>query len=258
MTSAGAALAAVRARLGESLVALDFDGSLAPIVARPEDARPVAGAVAALAALAPRVRRLAVVTGRPAASVVRLGGLDAVPGLVVCGHYGLERWSAGRLASPPVAPGVDLVRRELPPLPDGAMVEDKEHSLVVHTRGTADPDGELAALHAPLAALAARAGLELVPGRYVWELRPPGVDKGGALRALADEVRPGAVLVAGDDLGDLPLFTAAAGLGLPAVRVAVLSEGADPRVAAAADLAVDGPAALVSLLQDLGRGAAGR
>jgi trehalose 6-phosphate phosphatase len=207
--------------------------------------------VDALTSLAPRVRRLAVVTGRPATVVVDLGGLAAVPGLVVCGHYGLERWAAGELTSPPVAPGIEVVRRDLPPLPDGATVEDKQHSIVVHTRGTADPSGDLAALAEPLTMLAGRADLELVGGRYVWELRPPGVDKGGALRSLAAEVDPGAVLVAGDDLGDLPLFAAAAGLGIPAARVAVRGAGADPRVAAAADLTVDGPEALVDLLAGL-------
>jgi trehalose 6-phosphate phosphatase len=241
----------VRARLGAALVALDFDGTLAPIVARPEDARPAPGVVDALTALAPRIRRLAVVTGRPASAVVDLGGLAGVPGLVVYGHYGLERWTAGELTSPPVAAGVEVVRRDLPPLPDGATVEDKHHSIVVHTRGTADPAGDLAALEKPLAALAARADLELVGGRFVWELRPPGIDKGGALRSLAADVGPGAVLVAGDDLGDLPLFAAATALGVPAVRVAVLGAGADPRVAAAADLTVDGPAALVELLAAL-------
>lgn len=241
----------MRARLGEALIALDFDGTLAPIVARPEDARPAPGVVEALTSLAPWVRTLAVVTGRPATAVLDLGGLADVPGLVVYGHYGLERWTAGELSSPPVAAGVAVVRRDLPPLPDGATVEDKHHSIVVHTRGTADPAGHLAALEEPLAALAGRADLELVGGRFVWELRPPGIDKGGALRALAAEVDPGAVLVAGDDLGDLPLFAAAVGLGVPAARVAVLGAGADPRVAAAADLTVDGPEALVGLLAGL-------
>lgn len=241
----------VRSRLADALVALDFDGTLAPIVARPEDARPAPGVLDALVALAPRVRRLAIVTGRPATSVVGMGGLEAVPDLVVCGHYGLERWFGGALTSPPPAAGVDVVRRELPPLPPGATVEDKHHSIVVHTRGTADPAGDLAELEAPLRRLADRTGLEVVGGRYVWELRPPGVDKGGALRSLAADVAPGAVLVAGDDLGDLPMFAAAGDLGVPAVRVAVRSAGADPRVAAAADVAVDGPEAFARLLADL-------
>ncbi len=241
----------VRRHLADALIAVDFDGTLSAIEARPEDARPVPGAVDALVAVASRCRRLAVITGRPAAVVVELGGLDVVPGLVVLGHYGLQRWSEGELTTPAPVEGIAVARAGMPPLPDGARLEDKDHSLVVHTRGAADPDAAYAMLEAPLRALAQVAGLDLDPGRYVWELRPPGVDKGSALRALAASLSPAAVLVAGDDLGDLPMFAAASTLGVPCARVAVRSAGADPAVAAAADLTVDGPAALVALLTSL-------
>jgi len=84
----------------------------------------------------------------------------------------------------------------------------------------------------------------------VLELRPPGFDKGGVLRRLADERRPGAVLFAGDDVGDLPGFAAVEqlrGAGTPGLTVASASaEAAD--VAEAADIAVDGPAGVVALL----------
>lgn len=244
-------LADVRSLLAGALVALDFDGSLAPIVDRPEDARAAPGVVEMLASLVSRCRRLAIVTGRPAETVVRLGGLAAVPGLVVYGHYGLQRWTGGRLVSPPPVPGVARARVRLPDLPDGAALEDKTHSLVVHLRGCADPADATAAVREPLARLASEVGLELVGGRYVWELRPPGVDKGGALRALAADVTPAAVLVAGDDVGDLPMFEAATSLGVPYARIAVLGPDTDPSVAAAADLTVPDPAALVALLASL-------
>ena len=244
-------LESIRAHLATALVALDFDGTLAPIVPRPADAAPAAGAVAALRELAPRVRRLAIVTGRPAEVVVRLGELATVPGLVVYGHYGLQRWAGGTLHSPPPEPGVNRARALLPALPDGATLEDKQHSLVVHLRGTRDPAAATVAVRAPLAAVAAAAGLEIVAGRYVWELRPGGVDKGSALRALAADCQPGAVLVAGDDVGDLPLFAAAGALGVPCVRVAVLGADADPSVARAADMTVPDPAGLVAVLRRL-------
>lgn len=249
----GDPLAAVRPVLDRTLVALDFDGTLAPIVRRPEDARAEPGAVPALHRLAGRVGLLAVVTGRPADTVVQLGGLGDVPGLVVLGHYGLQRWSAGRTSSPEPVPGVARARAALAPLlPPAAAVENKVHSVVVHTRNCPDPAAAHAALAGPLRELAGRSGLEVVPGRYVWELRPPGTDKGGALRQLAASGTFAAVLVAGDDLGDLPMFAAAAGLGLPAVRIAVLGPDAPPEVAAAADVAVAGPGALVRLLAELG------
>ncbi|HEV7207766.1 MAG TPA: trehalose-phosphatase [Mycobacteriales bacterium] len=245
-------LEALRPLLAETLVALDFDGTLAPIVARPQDARPAPGAVTMLTTLAGRVRQLAIVTGRPAEAVVELGRLRHVPGLVVLGHYGLQRWSGGVVTTPEPVPGVAAARAALPALlPAGASIEDKVHSVVVHTRGHAEPESAQRQLAAPLAELASRYGLELVRGRYVWELRPPGTDKGDALRQLARPLHPRAVLVAGDDLGDLPMFAAAADLGVPAVRVAVVSADAPPQVADAADHVVAGPAALIALLTEL-------
>jgi len=121
----------------------------------------------------------------------------------------------------------------------------------VHVRRTADPDAAYAALRAPLTALAADLGLELVGGRYVWELRPPGVDKGQAFTALVAERDPAAVLIAGDDLGDLPVFHAARALAVPSVCVAVTGADAPEAVAVAADLTVADPPALLAVLRSL-------
>ena len=57
---------------------------------------------------------LAVITGRPAAEAVELGGFDEVPGLIVLGHYGLERWQDGALTAPAAPPGVAAARERLP------------------------------------------------------------------------------------------------------------------------------------------------
>src|SRR5689334_2313631 len=112
----GDAVAALLAEPARALLALDFDGTLAPIVPRPEDARPAAGAIAVLTRLAGAVGALAVVSGRPADEVVRLGELAAVPGLRVVGHYGLQRWRDGILVTPDPAPGVAMARERLPQL----------------------------------------------------------------------------------------------------------------------------------------------
>ena len=250
-----AGLAALLADPGRALVAVDYDGTLAPVVARPEDAVPAPGAVEALAALAPRVGRLALVTGRPADVVVRLGGLDAVPGLEVLGQYGAQRWSGGALQTPAALPGVATVRAALPELVagEGASVEDKGISLVVHTRTAPDPVGALARLEGPVGELAAGAGLELHPGRLVLELRPPGFDKGGALLSLC-EPRPSAVVFAGDDRGDLPAFDAVDRLradGVPGLLVCSGSDEGPAELRERADLVVDGPAGVVELLRGL-------
>ncbi|HVE73719.1 MAG TPA: trehalose-phosphatase, partial [Mycobacteriales bacterium] len=141
------------------MVALDYDGTLAPIVARPELAEPEVGAVAALTHLAARTR-VALLTGRPAQQVVDLAGLAQVPGLIVLGQYGAERWEAGRLTTSPALSGVRALREQLPPLVGAAELEDKGSALVVHTRNTPDPVGEQQRLLAPLTALASSAGLE--------------------------------------------------------------------------------------------------
>jgi trehalose 6-phosphate phosphatase len=258
-----AGLAALLAEPARAVVALDYDGTLSPIVDRPEDAVPAPGALAALARVARTVGAVVLITGRPAREVVALAGLDQAPGLSslqVLGQYGLQRWDArtGRFSSPEALPGVDLARRRLPELlagaPDGVAVEDKEQALVVHFRRAADPDGALAALRGPLEALAADVGLEPHPGRRVLELRPPGHDKGGALRDLLTARDARSVLFAGDDVGDLPAYDAVDEVrtaGIPGVLVCSRS----PEVIALeerADLVVDGPQGVVDLLNRLG------
>ncbi len=245
----------LRADPSRAVVALDYDGTLAPVVERPSDAVPAPGAVEALRALAPRVRTLALVTGRPADVVVGLGGLAGVPGLVVLGQYGAQRWSDGRVTSPPPLRGVDLLRRELPPLlaAEGAQLEDKGLALVVHTRPSPDPAGALERLTGPLRERAAALGLEVHTGRLVLELRPPGFDKRGALLSLCDP-RPSAVLFAGDDVGDLPAFDAVDELraqGVAGVTVCSASDEGPVQLRERADLVVDGPAGVVALLAGL-------
>ena len=250
MTADG--LAALRADPGSAVVALDYDGTLAPVVARPSEAVAAPGAVEVLRLLAPRVRTLALVTGRPADVVVELGGLGEVPGLVVLGQYGAQRWADGEVTSPEPLPGLDALRRDLPPLlaAEGAELEDKGLSLVVHTRPSPDPLGALERLAGPVAERALAHGLEVHPGRLVLELRPPGYDKRGALLSLCDP-RPSAVLFAGDDLGDLPAFDAVDELradGVPGVLVCSASDEGPPQLRERADVVVDGPAGVVELL----------
>jgi len=187
---------------------------------------------------------------------VELGGLAGIPGLIVIGHHGWERWEDGELASPPPPPQVARARERLPGAlaeagaPDGTWIEDKSHALVVHTRRTADPEAALALLAEPLADFADQTGLDSKPGRLVIELRARGVDKGTAITTLAAERDPAAVLFAGDDLGDIPAFEAVHALrdtGRAGVAVCSAS-GEVTALAAHADLVVDGPAGITALL----------
>ncbi|MEV6973927.1 trehalose-phosphatase [Kitasatospora sp. NPDC093806] len=273
LTDAGReGLAALLAAPRDAVIALDFDGTLAPIVPDPSRARAHPGVAPALRGLVPHVGAVAVVTGRPAALAVEYGGLAGLGGLVVLGHYGAERWEDGELTAPPPHPGVAAARAALPAVlaaagaPDGTWVEDKGRSVAVHTRRTAEPVAAFELLREPVAELAAGHGLVVEPGRLVLELRPPGVDKGAALEGLLRERGARSVLYAGDDLGDVAAFAAVEklrGRGLAGLLVCSGPAGgaaADAPVrelADRADLVVPGPAGVVELLSALGEAVAG-
>lgn len=257
-------LAAILARPGRAVLAFDFDGTLAPIVPDPEQARAHPDAVPALAVLAPKVASVAVVTGRPAGVAVRHGGFAGVPGLehlVVLGHYGAERWDAvtGTVTAPPPHPGVAAVRAELPGVLDragawqGTWIEEKGRAVAVHTRRASDPRAAFDALREPLTDLATRHGLVVEPGRMVLELRPPGMDKGVALREYVREIGAESVAYAGDDLGDLPAFAAVDKFRSEGVPGLLVCSGSNEvaELADRADLVVDGPAGVVRLLASL-------
>jgi trehalose 6-phosphate phosphatase len=255
-----AGLAALLREPARALIALDFDGTLSPIVADPGAARAHPGAAPALRRLGPVIGTLAVITGRPAAVAVELGGFADIPGLIVLGHYGWERWQDGTLSSPPSSPAVAAARAELPAVlagagaPPGTWTEDKGNAVAVHTRRAADPQGALEALRGPLTALATRTGLTVEPGRLVIELRPRGTDKGVALKTLIAERSPHSVMFCGDDLGDAPAFGVVRGLrasGIPGLTVCSGSAETAAELTAAADLVVDGPDGVIALLDGL-------
>ena len=248
----------------EVLVGLDFDGTLSPIVDDPDRAVIHPDGPRVLAALAPRVRAVVVVTGRPARQVVDLGELDKVADalpdgtrLVVMGQYGNERWDAAsrEYTSPEPPAGLQAFRDELPRLlaaehAEDAHVEEKGLAVAVHTRRLPDPGAAFARLEEALADAAERHGLSLEPGRMVLEVRAPGMHKGIALETAVEEHGAGGVLFAGDDLGDLEAFEAVRTLrdgGMPALLVCSGSEEQEA-LAELSDVVVDGPAGVLDLL----------
>jgi len=261
---------AIVAQPGAAAIVTDFDGVLSPLTADPAMSRAEEGALDALARLSRSVRQVALLTGRPALVVTELSGVSGYPGLerlVVLGHYGLERYDAatGTVTSDDVPPGVAAARDRLPQLladagRADAHVEDKGSSLAVHTRRMADPEQALADLREPLTRFADQLGLRLEPGNLVLELRPPGIDKGVALRRLVESTGVRAVFYAGDDLGDLTAFDAVDELradGLAGVLLAARSSGATALIDRA-DIVVDDPAGVVTVLTALADAIAAR
>jgi trehalose 6-phosphate phosphatase len=260
-----AALQAILDHPRQALLAFDFDGTLAPIIDDPEQAVAHPDAVAGLAEVGALVETVAVVTGRPARTAVRLGGFAGRAGLesmVVLGQYGVERWDGATdtYTIPPEPPAVTAAVQELPALLAGlglaeARVEHKGRAVGVHTRELPEAQAAFARLRAPLAGLADRHGLLLEPGRNVLEIRAPGTDKGAALTALVAERGARVVAFGGDDLGDLPAFDAVAQLradGTPGLLICSASAEEDA-LRARADVVVEGPAGLAAWLHDLAR-----
>ncbi|HYT26661.1 MAG TPA: trehalose-phosphatase [Actinomycetota bacterium] len=259
-------LVATIAREAErAALCLDYDGTLAPIVPDPEAAVPLPGVPALLARLARRFAAVALISGRPAAYLVERVG---APGARYLGLYGAEEVVDGRVNVDPeveaVRPEVRAALAELRAHPavveSGAWVEDKGLAVAVHLRRVADPGRRAPVVEEAAREVAGRHGLEVLPGRLVWELRPPtGRDKGSAVRQVVAESGAGFLVVAGDDVGDLAAFRAAVALaadGVRALRVAVRSPESPPELLEEADLVVDGPEGVRDLLESLA-GAAG-
>ncbi len=198
-----AMVAALRA---DPLLAFDFDGTLAPIVARPDDACVSAVLAAQLDRLA-RLRPLAIITGRAVSDVApRLG---FAPRFIV-GNHGAEM--------PGVAPRFDMAALERlrarvaaghAALADaGVVVEDKRYSLALHYRQAPDRRRARDRIDAVLAGLEPE--LLRVPGKSVCNVVCAGApDKGDAVVALARQAGGGSVIFAGDDRNDESVFARA-------------------------------------------------
>jgi trehalose 6-phosphate phosphatase len=223
---------------GRSALVLDVDGTLAPIVARPELAAVPEPTRAELTRLVGTYLLVACVSGRAGPDAARLVGVE---GVEVVGNHGLELDPRARELAGEIARFREAI---------GLPVEDKSLSLTYHFREAADEEAARARLEA-VAERARAAGLEARWGRKVLEVRPPvPADKGTAVRTLLERSGARLALYAGDDTTDLDAFAGLVGAGLEhAVRVAVASEEGPSELAAAADLVVGGPEEMAVLLR---------
>ncbi len=190
------------------LVACDYDGTLAPIVADPERAQPVRDSIVALRALATLPdTHVAVISGRALNDLAALTGLPEAVHLV--GSHGSE-FDAGfadELTAEQRALLGDVRRRleEIAASAPGATLEPKPASVAFHYRNADPADAELA-VHAITAGPAALEGVHTKRGKMVVELGVVGLDKGEALQRVRARIGCGAAIFIGDDVTDEDAF----------------------------------------------------
>jgi trehalose 6-phosphate phosphatase len=260
-----ALLEPLRAEPARTAILTDFDGTLAPIVERADEAALLDGAREVLVALVERYALVGAVSGRRAADVRGLIGLDA---LAYAGNHGLELILPGESepsADPSVAAGergaaefvAALAAGRLEEL--GVRAEDKGPIQALHWRGVDDEARAEEGLRT-IAVEAGRAGLEPHWGRKILELRPVGGGgKDAAVAGLMADEGLDRVVYAGDDRTDVDAFRRLgelreAGELVAAVRVGVLSAEGPPEIAEEADVTVEGPAGWLEILAWLAAG----
>jgi trehalose 6-phosphate phosphatase len=257
-------LAPLRADPSRAAILTDVDGTLAPIVERPEQAAVPQRARELLDELGKRYRLVGCVSGRQALEARRLVGVE---GIAYAGNHGFELLLPGDEA-PRLDPAIAGRERDAAEFLDslggaglegvGLRREDKGPIQALHWRGAGDERAAEARAH-EIAAEAGRAKLEPRWGRKVLELRPVGGGgKDAAVGALLAEDGVVAAAYAGDDRTDLDAFRhlrelREAGELETAVCVGVLSAEAPPELGEEADLRVDGPGGWLAALESLAR-----
>lgn len=244
------------AQASRVLLALDYDGTLVPIVARPEDAKPSVFVLSLLAELVhlPAVS-VAIISGR---SLSDLCALLPIPGLMYVGTHGAElRTRSGEIQFlvPPEALLSVMNRLQSEVLPliggiPGLALERKQYALALHYRLAAPDDSEqvLQQLQAVIKAYQQQGlPIEVVHGKKVIEVRAAGINKGRALCALLTETPPASLpLYIGDDVTDEDAFREVNNM-----RGGVSILVADPPHATTAQYYLPNPEAVLSALLQL-------
>jgi trehalose 6-phosphate phosphatase len=202
VTGLDAALAELAA-VPRLLIALDFDGVLAPIVPVPSDARPLPGSAAAIGALAALPdTTVALVSGRGLADLAAVSGFGQPVRMV--GSHGFEFDDGDVPLDDEQRTRLDQLTAELQELvggEPGVALEGKPAGVAVHVRNAIPEVGERV-LAAVRTGPAARPGVEATPGKAVLDLAVLQVSKGSAIETLRGRLGADAVFFAGDDVTD--------------------------------------------------------
>ncbi|HYZ25152.1 MAG TPA: trehalose-phosphatase, partial [Rhodopila sp.] len=173
---------------GRAALMLDMDGTLIDLAPTPDAVVVPEGLPQTLVMLRDALDgALAIVTGRPIETVDRLFG-DA-PGAVAGEHGGAVRRSPGAAIERPDLPApppewLEEAERLAARYP-GALLERKARGFALHYRQA--PEAE-PVFHAAMQAMVRSApAFQLLPAHKLWEIRPVGADKGGAVVALMQQ-----------------------------------------------------------------------
>jgi trehalose 6-phosphate phosphatase len=257
-------LARLRAEPARAAILTDVDGTLAPIVTRPDEATVPARAAELLTRLSESYGLVGCVSGRRAEEA---RGLVGVEGIAYAGNHGLELLLPGDEA-PRFDPSLQGREKDAAAFVAelgaealagaGLRLEDKGPIQALHWRGAEDESRAESRAH-EIAPGAGRAGLEPRWGRKVLELRPPGGGgKDAAVAALLAVDGVKRAVYAGDDRTDLDAFRRLRELEGEgelevAVCVGVVSDEGPPELVEEADMRVDGPDGWLALLEALAR-----
>jgi trehalose 6-phosphate phosphatase len=255
------ALQRLRAAPERAAILTDVDGTLAPIVERPEEAEVPARASELLEELSRRFALVACVSGRRALEARRLVGAR---GVAYAGNHGLELLAPGA-KEPVLDDGLKgsgaAAAQFVAGLDDevsagGLRLEDKGPIQALHWRGAEDEAAAETAAR-EIAERAGEAGLRPHWGRKVLELRPPtGGGKDAAVSVLLAGRQISLAVYAGDDRTDLDAFHRLRKLRedgslAAAFCVGVVSLEGPGELAELADLRMEGPAAWSAFLEAL-------
>lgn len=196
---------------GSTLLAFDFDGTLAPICDDPAGVQMTRGAAELLhEASHLRAVVVAISSGRDVEDILSRTGAENV---YIIGSHGLEIRGPGgvpvRDAAPLDAHVEDALREDIEA--NGLRLERKKHGIALHWRGL--DAGAVAAIAGRFREWARHSGLELIEGRCVVEARRPGAGKEEALRWLTSALGATRVIYAGDDITDFGALRFAASRG---------------------------------------------
>lgn len=233
----------------------DIDGTLSPIAPTPAEAHLCHGCRANLRRLVATTPLVAACSGRAVGDAWALVG---VPEMMYVGNHGLERWRDGQVVPDPralpYAPSIAAALAELRQhaLPGGVLLENKGVTGSVHYRLAEDEAAAALLLGPLLQRISAAHGLRLMPGRMIFELRPPlDMNKGTAVAGLIEECDLRAAIFMGDDVTDVDAFRAlgaARERGLATLAIGILSPETPLIVRETCDLTVEGVAGTAAIL----------